>query len=162
MALTNAERQQRWRVRKVVVLTDEIEDIANKLIFGLERRKLRTLVTRINKHLRAMRGKRKDEAASEAFFMQNERSYLKHWLAEGRSLADWQAGLNDQDGEVWQWRRAKAGAAIAAEEAAWLRDHPDSPLPEHLCSLSDAEGKTYADWSAKYYLRLSRKRRRAP
>jgi hypothetical protein len=35
------------------------------------------------------------------------RQWLAMWQAEGRSLTDYKAGLQDQDSEVWKWRRAK-------------------------------------------------------
>jgi hypothetical protein len=40
----------------------------------------------------------------------------------------------------------KGRASVAAERAAWLRDHPGNPLPEHICSLSEAEAAEYDRW----------------
>jgi hypothetical protein len=154
MALTNAEKQQRFRARNVVVLSDDVEAIAAKLV-RLERRKLRTLVARINSHLKATRGMKADGAVNDARLRENERLWRQRWLKEhpGRTAADYSAGLKDHDGEIWQWRRATGQAAVAAERAAWLRDHPGNPLPEHLCTLSDAEGAAYDAWQEKYVLR---------
>lgn len=80
---------------------------------------------------------------------ENERQWRAMWQAEGRSLADYKAGLEDQESDVWQWRRAKGKKAVAAERADWLRDHPGKPLPEHLCSLTEAQGAEYDAWMAK-------------
>ena len=79
----------------------------------------------------------------------NERLWRQQWLAEGRSIDDYRAGLDDPESEVWDWRRAKGRAAIAAEREAWLADHPGNPLPEHLCSMTDAEYAEYLRWSAE-------------
>jgi hypothetical protein len=71
------------------------------------------------------------------------------WLAEhpGKTRRDWNRGMNDFDSEVWKWRRAKGRAANKAENAAWLRDHPGRPLPEHLCcGLTPAEVDEYEQW----------------
>lgn len=67
------------------------------------------------------------------------------WLREhpGKTQRDYHRGLKDYpNGEVFKWRIAKAKAADKAERKAWLRDHPGRPLPEHLCSLTQAEGAT--------------------
>lgn len=76
-----------------------------------------------------------------------------HWLADhsGRTVADWRKIQNDdQDSEYWKWRRAVGAAYVAAMYAAWLRDHPGNPLPEHLCSLSKAEYAEYEEWLAQW------------
>jgi hypothetical protein len=67
------------------------------------------------------------------------------WRAEGRVLADYQAGIKDDDSsEVWEWRRAHGEAWGKAEREAWLRGHPGNPLPEHQCSLTKAESREYS------------------
>ena len=70
-------------------------------------------------------------------------------MAEGRSLADYRSGVKDARSPVWDWRRAKGEANDKAMRAAWLRDHPGNPLPEHLCGLSDTDGAEYDRWTAK-------------
>src|SRR5262249_12985757 len=105
MALTNAQKQERWRRRNRIVLGDDAEDIAAKLI-TLDRRKLRRIVTLLTRHLKATRGLRKDDARNRATLQEMERRWHKLWLSEGRSLADYRAGINDHESEVWQWRRA--------------------------------------------------------
>ena len=72
MALTNAQKQERWRRRNRIVLGDDAEDIAAKLI-SLDRRKLRRIVTLLTRHLKAVRGLRKDEARSRAYVQENTR-----------------------------------------------------------------------------------------
>jgi hypothetical protein len=52
VALTNAEKQRRWRERNQVVLTERTEDIAEKLIDMEDQKKLRKISTLINDHLK--------------------------------------------------------------------------------------------------------------
>ena len=51
MALTNAEKQERWRERNQVVLTDPAKRIAAKLIAMDDEDKLRKVAFYINDHL---------------------------------------------------------------------------------------------------------------
>jgi hypothetical protein len=88
----------------------------------------------------------KAERVNRFWQRENERQWRAMWRAEGRSLADYKAGLGDQDSEVWKWRRAKGAEAIAEQEAAWLRDHPGNPLPEHRCSMTDEAYAEYVAW----------------
>jgi hypothetical protein len=80
----------------------------------------------------------------EVLAYEQARQLRDQWLAEhpGRTAADYKRGLN---GEVLKWRRQKAEEADKAERAAWLRDHPGSPLPEHFCSMR--EFAEYEKWS---------------
>ena len=160
MALTNAQKQERWRRRNRIVLGDDAEDIAAKLI-TLDRRKLRRIVTLLTRHLKAVRGLRKDEARSRAYVQENTRRWHKLWLAEGRSLVDYRAGIGDHDSEVWQWLRAHAQAADVREREAWLEDHPGNPLPEHFCGMSEAEGREYDRWLMAYEVRPAKRRRQS-
>jgi hypothetical protein len=57
MALTNAEKQQRWRERNQIVLTNRARDIAAKLIRMQDQEKLREIATFVNNHLRLPRGR---------------------------------------------------------------------------------------------------------
>lgn len=52
MGLTNAERQQRWRERNVVVLTADARDIAGTLIDMADQSKLKKVARFVNDHLR--------------------------------------------------------------------------------------------------------------
>jgi hypothetical protein len=67
------------------------------------------------------------------------------WLREhpGKTRRDWRAAA--RSGEVSEWRRAKGEARIAAEEAAWLKDH-GTPLPEHRCGWDDQQCAAYDAW----------------
>jgi hypothetical protein len=51
MALTNAEKQERWRKRNQVVLTDSAKRIAAKLIAMDDEAKLRKIANYVNDHL---------------------------------------------------------------------------------------------------------------
>jgi hypothetical protein len=50
MALTNAQKQERWRKRNQVVLTDPAKRIAAKLI-AMDEAKLRRVANYVNDHL---------------------------------------------------------------------------------------------------------------
>jgi hypothetical protein len=52
MALTNAQKQARWRKRNQVVLTEDARAIARKLIDMEDQGKLRKIARFINDHLR--------------------------------------------------------------------------------------------------------------
>ena len=90
----------------------------------------------------------KADKKMRAYQRAQERQCQAMWRAEGRSLADYKAGIDNMASEVWEWRRAKGRASIAAEREAWLRDHPGNPLPEHMCSLTDVEHAEYLQWRA--------------
>jgi len=51
MALTNAQKQARWRKRHQVVLTDPAKRIAAKLIAMPDEAKLRKIANYVNDHL---------------------------------------------------------------------------------------------------------------
>ena len=52
MAISNAEKQARWRDRNVVSLTADARDIAAKLIWMDDQKKLRKVASYVNDHLR--------------------------------------------------------------------------------------------------------------
>jgi predicted secreted protein len=52
MGLTNAQKQQRWRDRNVVVLTGNAATIAERLIEMSDHKKLKKIAAFINDHLR--------------------------------------------------------------------------------------------------------------
>jgi len=52
MALTNAEKQRRFRDRNVIVLTDRAEEIAEKLIDMEDQAKLRKVARLVGNHLK--------------------------------------------------------------------------------------------------------------
>ena len=78
----------------------------------------------------------------------DEDAFRQLWLREhpGRSVREYRRQLSDTDSEVWQWRRAKGAASVAAEREAWQADHPGEELPEHLCSLTDRGYTDYTRW----------------
>ena len=52
MALTNAEKQARWRNRHMVVLTEDAATIAEKLIDMADQAKLKRIAKYVNDHLK--------------------------------------------------------------------------------------------------------------
>jgi hypothetical protein len=157
MALTNAQKQKRWRRRNQVVLTEDAEAIALKLI-AMDRAKLRKVHNRITNYLKDTTGMKKAQREYYANWgvglQKDERSEEKQWVAEGGSLADYKAGLRDMKSKVYDWRRQKYEESEAAEDAAWLRDHPGEPRPkfsDHPGPPTKAE-KRYDRWKMKYDL----------
>ncbi len=71
---------------------------------------------------RRRRASRADRETA-AFWRQHNRRERALWVAEGRSLADYE----NVDG-VRKWRRAKFEKEDAEMRRAWLRDHPGRPL----------------------------------
>jgi hypothetical protein len=61
MALTNAQKQERWRKRNQVVLTDSAKRIAAKLIAMPDEDKLRRVANYVNDHLNGAATTRHDE-----------------------------------------------------------------------------------------------------
>jgi hypothetical protein len=106
---------------------------------------------RTEKARRKPKRRTKQQRVQQAAAREQEKRWQVMWKAEGRSLADYKAGIDDMDSEVWEWRRAKSQAANKALREAWLRDHPGNPLPEHLCGLSQAEYAAYEAWEKKCY-----------
>ena len=51
MALSNAQKQARWWARNVLVLTQDADAIASKLIDDVDPAKLRMVVRRLGAHL---------------------------------------------------------------------------------------------------------------
>jgi hypothetical protein len=84
----------------------------------------------------------------DAFMRESERRFRQLWLREhpGRTAAEYNRLLQNNDSEVWEWRRAKGRAADEAEARAWERDHPGQDYPEHECSLTDREYTDLARW----------------
>jgi hypothetical protein len=102
MALSNAEKQARWRQRYQVVLTQDAREIAGKLIEMADQAKLRRVARFINDHLK-----------------HPGRSPLE------RSIALGLAGYTSPDGDLSKTaalKRAKAEQAgeIVAPDHSWL------------------------------------------
>jgi hypothetical protein len=89
-------------------------------------------------------------------FNEQARIWKAAWLRDhpGRTPEEYEQILDTEepggDGPIWLWRRAMGRASIEAEREAWLRDHPDNPLPQHMCSLSDGEHAEYQKWRETY------------
>jgi TfoX/Sxy family transcriptional regulator of competence genes len=64
------------------------------------------MIKRIRTH------REKQDAAMAAYWRAAEREWRRQWLIEhpGRTAAEYNVLLRDQDSEVWQWRRAKGQA----------------------------------------------------
>jgi hypothetical protein len=162
VALTNTERQTRWREKHIVrrrtaqrivnllvrqSMTDEhVEQLA-----GL----LATFFTREgNRILRRKLRQNEDKAArGDALWKQHLRTLKEQWLAEhpGCNAEDY----DKLDDDMW----SRLEAAVATEKEAWERDHPGEEYPMYAdginCGLSGREQTDMARW------RRDRARRRA-
>jgi hypothetical protein len=81
MALTNAQKQKRWRRRNQVVLTEDAEAIALKLI-AMDRAKLRKVHNQITNYLKETKGMPKARREAHDFWQRAERYWEKQWVAE--------------------------------------------------------------------------------
>ena len=70
------------------------------------------------------RRKSKAERANRAVWLESERIFRAMWKSEGRSLADYKAGIANHESQVWEWRRRKGRESIEREKQAWAADHP--------------------------------------
>jgi hypothetical protein len=160
MAFTNAEKQARWRERlrkQAHVLDGTPTKIADAILCALGADRTRAVIKALEKRLRnGLPHAKAADLSNQSHLRKNERQWRAMWKAEGRSLADYQAGLKDSNSEVWDWRRARGQAMVKAEREAWLRDHPGDPLPEHLCSLTGAKAREYDRWQEESAWRARR------
>jgi hypothetical protein len=92
---------------------------------------------------------RREGKKAEAYFQKLNEQQRQQWVSEGRRLEDYEAGIGDMESAVTHWLHAWGMASDREKREAWLLDHPGNPLPEHLCSLTDAEGQEYERWLAQ-------------
>src|SRR5262245_37990763 len=161
MALSNAEKQARWREKHIAkrrdaqrivnllvrkqLTDDHVKQIAALLDLLLNNREL---IRSLRRELRRLSETGDQEAHNAAFWDEQEKLWRALWLREhpGRTAAEYRRLLHDDDGEVWQWRRAKGHALIEAERRDWERDHPGQPWQEHQCGMTDREYTDYSRW----------------
>jgi len=144
MALTNAEKQARWRERyamkryavqrisKAILRRQWNDDTIAELASAL-----RQVLT--TSGIAALRRALKPETMKEGLAREKE--------ALRRELALWRREHPGKTAEdYWEWRKANGKAGNLAERQAWERDHPGHEWPEHLCGLSDADYVRYQRW----------------
>ena len=148
MALSNAEKQARWRERhamkrnavqrisKAILRRQWNDDTIAELASAL-----RQVLT--TSGIAALRRALKPETMKEGLARQKE--------ALRRELALWRREHPGKTAEdYWEWRKANGKADNLAERQAWERDHPGHEWPEHLCGLSDAEYVQYDRWHKRW------------
>jgi len=155
MPLTNAEKQARWR-EKHVRQRRSAQRVANLLVKrSLSDDDVADLAVELREHLNsygvALLRRMLNQVTSadmEAVTRDHHRIERDQWLRENprRTAAEFDRLLRNTSSSVWAWRRTRSEAATAAERAAWERDHPGRPWPEHLCGLSDREYTDYVRW----------------
>jgi Protein of unknown function (DUF3102) len=117
-------------------------------------------VKKVKRVIEAAKGKGKTKRRASKAERENntrlqdmERQWRAQWMAEGRSLADYEAGIGDDKSPVWEWRRKQGQAGIERERRAWLADHPGQTADdwEHItsCAATDAEAAEYHAWNKK-------------
>ena len=165
MALTNAEKQARWRERlamkryamqrisKAILRRQWSDDTIPELASAL-RSVLNTAgIVALRRALKPTTPKEMKAVHKEAF-----RQEQVEWLREhpGKTAKDFRR-LSIED--LMAWRVPKNRAYLAAARQVWERDHPGEHYPEHLCGLSDADYVRYQRWEERW--RKGRRPRRA-
>ena len=150
--IRNRQAQARWRERHIAkrrraqrivnILVRKkwpegtVKELARLLGQFLTRDSARTL----RRELRAYK-----EPTRKEHRARNARDLEQTWLRAhpGKTVKDYERVPDD---EMWEWLRARGEATVAAEKAAWERDHPGQDWPEHMCGLSDREYTDYQRW----------------
>jgi len=156
MALSNAEKQARWREKHAAN-----RDVVRRVTAILLRQTLSEAdVTKLGHILRSVlnshgvRWLRKalkptTPKEMEAIHKKALREEQALWLRDhpGKTAKDFRRLSYE---EIAQWRKPWSEAYLAAERQAWERDHPVEQYPEHLCSLSDANYVRYRRWEERW------------
>jgi len=171
MALSNAEKQARWRERHIgkrrnaqrIVnllvrkhLADEhVIALAELLNMFFNRDGVRILRRRLKELAEERPGSAYDRAQNKKA-TDDERHVRDWWLREhpGKTVKDYR---RVPQGEMEEWRQAKNRDALAVERLAWERDHPGKEFPEHMCGLTDREYTDYARWKRQWHKRRRRR-----
>jgi hypothetical protein len=168
LPLTNTEKQARWR-EKHVIKRHGVQRIASILLRGSWDDEhfetlgalLRSMMNR--EAIRALRRALKEPTREEtdARHRENEKAFRDWWLREhpGRTRAEYNRLLRDDNSEVWDWRRTKGKASIAAERRDWERDHPGEEWQEHQCGMTNREYTDYQRWLRRRARRSASPRR---
>jgi hypothetical protein len=158
MALSNAEKQARWRERHLAqrrnaqrivnilvrkTLTDEhIEAVAVLLNTFLNRHGVWVLRRQLKALSEPSEQDKKQNVAHWREAVKHERDV---WLREhpGKTAKDYRR-LSDDD--LIEWRKAKVEVYFAAEQRAWERDHPGREMPVENCGMSDRDSTDLERW----------------
>jgi hypothetical protein len=158
MALSNAEKQARWRERHLAqrrnaqrivnilvrkTLTDEhIEAVAVLLNTFLNRPGVRVLRRQLKALSEPSEQDMKQNAAHWREAVKHERDV---WLREhpGKTAKDYRRMSED---DLIEWRKAKVEVYYAAEQQAWERDHPGREMPVENCGMSDRDSTDLERW----------------
>lgn len=134
MALTNAEKQRRFRDRNVIVLTDRAEEIAEKLIDMEDQAKLRKVARLVGNHLKNP-NRSLDERNIDLGRVQIQGANGRP-LGKRKALAELphiRAAYQEEMREIEQVEQAYMGGEIAEEEFEAYWDLPvGRELPEGL------------------------------
>jgi hypothetical protein len=149
MALTNAEKQARWRERhamkryavqrisKAILRRQSSDDTIPELASALRSVLNMAGIVALRRALKPTTPKEMKAVHKEAFRQEQVERLREH---PGKTAKDFRR-LSTED--LMAWRAPKNRAYLAAERQAWERDHPGEQSPEHLCGLSDADYVRY-------------------
>jgi hypothetical protein len=154
MALSNAEKQARWRERHAIKRY-AVQRISNAILHWTDNSiaELADALTSVlnTSGIAALRRALKPTTPKEMEAIHKEafRQEQALWLREhpGKTAKDFRR-LSTED--LRAWRAPKNRAYLAAEWQAWERDHPGEQYPEHLCGLSDADYVRYQRWEERW------------
>jgi len=147
MALSNAQKQARWRAHNVLVLTSSAATIAEMLIEMPDQAKLRSIARKISAHLARNRKLTRKEKHNAANFRTNKRGWRELWLGCGRTSKEFAQLWGSEEMKAWQQAINEAGDR--AVKLAWERDHPDQEWPKHMRGLDTGDTR-YHRWRERW------------
>jgi hypothetical protein len=115
MALTNAEKQRRWRERNQVVLTERGEDIAEKLIDMDDQAKVRKIFRLVGNHLKAP-NRSAFERAVDLGRLSRPRDENGKLLGKAEAAMVWERDLKQTRADMQELNRAFMASEISQEE----------------------------------------------
>jgi hypothetical protein len=125
MALTNAEKQRRWRDRNIATLTGDAASIAAQLIGMTDQKKLRKIAAFINDHLRhpdrtpMERAIALGRAGMNGLNGRLSKTAAIARLREPPPKISWRVAVTTKDGKHW----SNGVCLETREEAEAYRDH---------------------------------------
>ena len=128
MAMTNAEKQARWRERHIAKRRNA-QRIANLLM-----RKRYT-----DEHIKEVAG------LLNTFFNRNGARILRRHLRAISDPPTSDKAKREHNARVYEQLRV-ASEVMKGEQEAWERDHPGQKFPEYECGLTDRESTDLERW----------------
>ena len=160
MGMSNAEKQARWRDRNVVSLTADARDIAAKLIWMDDQKKLRKVASYVNDHLR-----HPDRDAEERAIALGQVGYMsldgplsktaaikRHRNPEPEPDHSWRVEAITKDGRRWS-----SGVRLATREEAEV--YVQFYAAPELAEVGYVTGEVVRDDKAKWNCSITRNKK---